>query len=343
MASLIAKWRVVVATLVALVLVVGAYLLAQNSIRPPHAVASAEQALLEAISKKDSDGDGLPDWEEALYGTDAHKIDTRSLGMTDSEAVAKGLIVPSAVTLAPPATTGGISSAAEYGLTSPAKGSLTESFARNFFSLYIGEKQARGGRALTGEESAALAKKAVEALASTIAPVQDYKTEKDIAVSGQGVAALRSFAATAEAVLVANQVDATKSELSYLEDMVVRGNTSAAAHLRSIARGYRSTAAGLAALPVPQELALPHLALINALARVGDITNDFALVEGDPLATMFALGQYTPTVLDLGNAFIAIGRVYSDAGITMAAGEPGGLFANFMKALAAEQPPAIQQ
>jgi hypothetical protein len=38
----------------------------------------------------DSDGDGLPDWKEALYGTDPHKADTDGDGTNDAEEIALG-------------------------------------------------------------------------------------------------------------------------------------------------------------------------------------------------------------------------------------------------------------
>ena len=38
----------------------------------------------------DSDGDGLPDWKEALYGTDPHKADTDGDGTNDGDEIAQG-------------------------------------------------------------------------------------------------------------------------------------------------------------------------------------------------------------------------------------------------------------
>src|SRR5207244_2422620 len=84
-ASYLPNWRTVTALGIALVLVAGAYILARGFEAPAAARASTETALLQAIATKDSDGDGLPDWEEALYGTDPHVVDTRNLGMTDGE------------------------------------------------------------------------------------------------------------------------------------------------------------------------------------------------------------------------------------------------------------------
>ena len=86
------------------VLVVGVYMFARSVESPSLAQASTEAALLQAIAAKDSDGDGLSDWEEQLYGTSPTTTDTFKLGMTDGEAVARGLVVPKAIADIPIAT-----------------------------------------------------------------------------------------------------------------------------------------------------------------------------------------------------------------------------------------------
>ena len=50
----------------------------------------ATKILAETISRQDSDNDGLPDWEEALWKTDSHNPDTDSDGTLDGEEVKLG-------------------------------------------------------------------------------------------------------------------------------------------------------------------------------------------------------------------------------------------------------------
>ena len=68
MGQILSNWRVLTATFFAVVLIIGAYMLARNTKSPPLALASAETALLQAIAARDSDGDGLPDWEDRWRG-----------------------------------------------------------------------------------------------------------------------------------------------------------------------------------------------------------------------------------------------------------------------------------
>ena len=132
MGQILQNWRVLIAAFFAAVLIIGSFMFARSVASTPIAQASTETALLQAIATRDSDGDGLPDWEEALYGTDPRITDTFKLGMTDGAAVAKGLIVPKAiadirVTMSAPVSIG------SDGLPPPpAEGTLTAAFAKNF-------------------------------------------------------------------------------------------------------------------------------------------------------------------------------------------------------------------
>lgn len=331
-------WRIPAATLFALALIVGAYILARGVAVPPTVQASEESALLKAIATKDSDADGLPDWEEALYGTDSHNADSLHLGMTDGDAVARGLIVPKAIADVAVATSSPTGAGPDDSLpTAPADGTITAAFAKNFFTQYLAAKEANGGADLSESAMQDIANQALRALSAAVIAAPDFKSSRDIAVSGSGPDALKAFAVSAEAILLKNTNNATTSEINYLKNAVQNDDTGAFVHIASIAKGYRDSAAGLAALPVPAELAASDLALVNAMMRASEIITDFTRVESDPMATMLALQQYPQTVLALGTAFINIGKTYATAGIALPAGAPGASFVNLMKDIADEQ------
>ncbi len=333
------NWRVLVSTLFSVVLVVGAFVLARGIESPPIAQASAEAALLGAIAVKDSDADGLPDWEEGLYGTDPRITDTSKLGMTDGQAVARGLIVPRAianisVATSSPSTPLIVDSSLP---PAPAEGTLTAAFAKNFFTMYLSMKELKGGADLTEADMQEVASQALSTLSEAITIAPDFKSAKDLKISGSGAEALKEFAVNAEAILLKNKSSASKSELLYLQDAVQNNDATGLPHIDSIARAYRDSAVGLAVLPVPQELASANLALINALMRVSQISGDFVQVNTDPLVTILALQQYSPAVLALGTAFKDIGEVYKTAGISLAAGTPGASFVNLITDVADKQ------
>jgi len=334
MGQILRHWRIYTAALFSVVVVVGAYELAKSVEVPQVAQASAETALLQVIASKDSDGDGLPDWEETLYGADPQNPDSFGLNMTDGEAVAKGLIVPKAIADVPAAPTTSASNNdidyKAYGLTAPTEGTLTDAFAKNFFTLYLSAKQANGGTDLSPTDTNAIASQALDALSASITSAPDFKSANDLTVSGAGQDALRAFAINAETVLRKNTSTATTSELIYLQYLVNGNDATAGTQLASIAKAYRDSAAGLAALSVPSELATAHLALVNALMRVSEVVGDFARVNTDPLTAMIALQQYVPAAQNLGEAFIDVGTVYRNAGIVLNKDMPGASFVNLI-------------
>lgn len=336
MGQILQHWRVLLATLFSAVLVVGTFLLARSIESPSLAEASTESALLKAIATKDSDGDGLPDWEEALYGADPHQTDSFKLGMTDGEAVIKGLVVPKAIADIPLAVSSSAILGAD-GLPLPAEGSLTAAFAQSFFSLYLAAKEENGGGDLSEADMQNIANQALNSLSSVIAVAPDFKTSKDLNVSGSGAEAMKAYAVNAEAVLLKNTTTAEKSELLYLQDALQKGDTTAYTQISSIAKTYRESAIGLAVLSVPRELAADHLILVNAMMRTSQVADDFAKAETDPLTAMLALQQYLPATQALGTAFVNIGQVYARTGVSLPAGSPGALFVNLIADMEREQ------
>lgn len=336
MGQILSNWRVLSATFVAVLLVLSAYFLAKNTENPPIAQASTETELLQAIATRDSDGDGLPDWQEALYGTDPHKTDTYNLGMTDGEAVAKGLIVPKAVADIPVATSSPSQVADENGLPPPpAQGTLTAAFAQNFFTLYLQAKQASGGT-LTQNQISNVANQAISSLSQSVTAAPDFKSASDIHVSGSGPDALKEYAANAEQVLMTNKAKATSTPLMYLK-YALNGDNRAIAALSSMSKAYRDGAVGLAALSVPQETAVAHLELVNAFMRMSRIVNDFTKIDTDPLASIFGLQQYLTAVQNLGQAFSDVDGAYATAGVALAPGTPGASLVNIVADIKASQ------
>lgn len=338
------NWRVLAAVLFSGALVAGTYALASDAESPALAQASAETALLQALATRDSTGDGLPDWQKALYGIplNAGTTDYFHLGMTDGEAVARGLIVPRAVADIAIATSSGTTVSVDPSLPPASPGSLTDAFAKNFFSLYLTAKQANGGGVLSQSQVDDLAANALNSLSSLVTAAPDYKSLQDLTVAGSGRDALKAFAASAEAVITKNKGEShtTGNELTYLQDLAEKNDASAIEHLVSIAKMYRDSAVGLAALPVPSELALAELTFINGMMREAGIVSDFARMNSDPLAAMLALDQYEAVNQSAADALAAMGETYATAGVTLPEGVPG---ADFLSALAQYKATAASQ
>ena len=339
MEGVLRNWRIVSALLFSTALIVGAYVLTQGISSPTHVEASTETALLEAIATRDSDNDGLPDWEESLYGTNPQVADTFKLGMTDGAAVAKGLIVPKAIANMPgTATTSGPAIVTDPGLPPPpAEGTITATFARNLFTAYLAAVQKSPDGNLSDSDTKALATDALAQLMGSVVAAPDFKSMNNLVVSGSGPQALKEYAASVEAIFLANKGNAQTSEIVYLKKAVEESDDAALTHIAAIAKMYRMSAAGLAALAVPQELAQADLDLMNAMSQLSSINEDFTRVNTDPLATILALKQYPNAVKKLSGAFVAINQIYKNSGVVLAKGEPGASIVNLIADVAAEQ------
>lgn len=328
------RWHIGAATLGAAMLIAGAYVLAQGQVAVPVAQASSATALLQSLATRDSTGDGLPDWEKSLYGIplDATTTDYFHLGMTDGEAVARGLIVPKAIAAVPATATTSVAqpSLAQYGISAtPSPDSLTNAFGSAFITLYLQAKNANGGAPLSGDQVTSVANAALAQL-STVVPAAEFKSASDLTVSGSGPAAMRAFAVAAESVLVKNRPDATMSDLQYFQAVVNGSDSSAAGSLLSLSRSYRATAVGIAALPVPRELASADLAIVNSVMRLSEIYGDFSRADSDPLSAMLALKQYPQVELSAEQAFRTLAGTYVANGVVLTDGQPGSAFVNLM-------------
>jgi hypothetical protein len=323
-------WQISAAIVFSIVIITGAYITAHGVISPQVTHASTETELLKAIASKDSDSDGLPDWQESLYGTDPHNSDTFHLGMTDGEAVSRGLIVPKAITdIAVASSTKSASDIVDPSLPpAPKDGTLTAQFAQLFFTNFLSARQANGGVDLSESQLSDVAKQTMDTFTSTIKPAPDYKTLSDLNIVGSGAEAMKSFAIGAERILLTNTNDATTTDINYFKSGLIDGNDNAYDILLSIAKSYRGSAAGIAALPVPKELAKSSLDLINTLMRLSQIDVDFTKADTDPLVAILALQQYQTVVNAVAKAFVDVGGVFQAQNIAIPSGEPGALFAN---------------
>lgn len=329
MGQTLQRHRIPVAAFIALVFIGGSIYISRH-LSTPVAQASPESALLNAIATRDSDGDGLPDWQEALYGTDPHTIDTQKLGMSDAEAVAKGLIVPKAVADIPTASDSGTASSDEPF----ADGTLTSLFAQNLMAAYVSAKEAKGGADLTEDEMFAVANEAVTQTSKTLTPAPAFKNLSDLKIGEAGPVSMRAYVASVDAIFEKNKSTGGKSDLTYLQEVVSGTDQKAVGHLSSLASTYRAVAAGIALVAVPQEAAAAHLKLVNSTMRLGQIISDFARVNTDPLAAILGLQQYPQAALLFAQSLSELGAIVASEQISIQSGQPGAAFLDLLQSAA---------
>lgn len=325
--------RITAASVLALIMVSAAYLLSgPNFLTSRSANAESTEQLLQAYASKDTDGDGLPDWEEALYGTDPNKAISNSFGIPDGQAAREGKLTPNALASQLPSADQGTSTApltdADFGGTpAPAAGSITEQFSREFFQEYV---QASNGQPmdqatqqkLVTDLLASFTQKAVAGFSSSYSAVSIH-TDSSISVS--------AYAAQVESIILSNDVSPEDSQpLALMEALIEKNDESARAKLTTLAASYGKISQQLLAVHVPPSLASQHLALVQGFDELHKATAATATFEKDPLGTMGAISAFQPASNMVVSAFKGIATVILSTG-EPASGLPGSMIVSIAR------------
>lgn len=272
------------ATVMAVLLVAGAYVLPSISVPQTKEVnAELTDELLATYVSKDSDQDDLPDWQEALYGTDSAKADTDGDGITDGEAVRRGLLTPTSLASQLPAA----DPIGEEDIPgeAPAPGSLTDQFARAFFEAYI---RASDGQPMSAEAqqeviASLLTKFQADAAKSLVSPYSLVSVR-----TGSGGAT--PYAGQVERVLESAIPDSPDSDVILLVQRVIeKSDQSAVARLAELEPQYAEAVSQLLEVPAPPAARESHLMLVRSLDQTRRAMVAVQDYEKDPILTMGAL------------------------------------------------------
>lgn len=325
--------RISAASVLALVMVSAAYLLSgPNFLTSRAANAESTEALLQAYASKDTDGDGLPDWEEALYGTDPNKAVSNPFGIPDGQAAREGKLTPNALASQLPSADQGTTTApltdADFGGTpAPAPGSITEQFSREFLQKYV---QASNGQPMDQATQqqlvtnllASFTQKAVASFNSSYSAVSIH-TDSSVSVS--------AYSAQVESIILANDVSSGDNQpLTLMEALIEKNDASARTKLATLAGSYGKISQQLLAVHVPPSLASQHLALVQGFDELHKSTAASASFEKDPLGTMGAISVLQPASNLVVSAFKGIATVILSTG-EPAAGLPGSMIVNIAR------------
>ena len=293
-------------------LIIGAYLASGpiSFLAGTYASADSTDDLLKAYAAKDSDSDGLPDWQEALYGTDPSNAHSVNATLTDAEAVAKGYVTPKTSLAVPAATTTGATSADVPGFT-PAPGSLTDQFGQEFMQEYIA---ASNGQALTADQK--------QALVTNLMGVYSQKASKLLVSPYTAVslhisanATITAYAAAVEQALRAHDVPADSSQpIPLMQAFLQNNDTSAQKKLGVLSASYAAITHDLLLVSVPPALSAQHLALVQSFDTLARATKAATNYTTDPLAVLGSLSLLQPTSQTIVDTFQSLAQAILIAG-----------------------------
>lgn len=293
------------------------------SFRPSSVDAATAEALLKSYASKDSDADGLPDWQESLYGTDPANPESVKIGVKDGDAVAQGLVKPKFQGESPDDI-----NASDVPGALPADNSLTAQFSQEFLKAYV----AAGGQNMSEAQKDALIKTLLANFTERAGKVLD-STYTRTSIKVDASVSIVAYAGAVESVLVKNDVPKGQENPIDLMDLYInKGDASAQTKLVALAKSYQGTTKGLLLVKVPPSQLDAHLTLIKSFDSLAKSTLLVANYTKDPVAVLGALTLYQPASTDIVEAFTSISKAIVVTGQPQK-GAPGFIIVDFIRNL----------
>ena len=307
--------RFIIAVLVALAIVVISFFVSQQHPVTKTPISNDTEELKEDDpATKDSDKDGLYDWEENLWGTDPNNPDTDGDGTLDGEEVAQNrnplvagpndLLYDNSGLILPGSTEEEISEA-----------------KKEFYSMFLKEQ---------GDEIREM---------TVLALMQNFDKEEfvnrkkhalnDLNLSSQNDDEfIRSYGNTLGEIFAryANKQDYPYDEVAIFGEALETKNPSGLAKLEFVSLAYKNLTEDFLAIETPMSAAQNHLALVNGYGMLSETVGAMRFFFEDPLRGGLAYETYVGQTALNQVAFFNIMLYFENKNIQFDEDEPGSLF-----------------
>ena len=229
------------------------------------------------LVNRDTDGDGIPDWEESLWGTDPTKKETTP-GIPDNVAIEKLK-----------SQTGQSQQGKPLLKQEPENLTQTDKFSREFFSTVATLSQG-------GEMDQATVDKLSSSLAEKIqnsTPRKIYTPTNIKIINDESTKATQKYSDTLSSIYPQNPAKYTVIDV--LQKFTLDENNvdvSVLVELDSIIEQIKKIINAMVKMNVPQSLSTLHLTVINALERLVENISDIKLYDTDVIVSLSAISQY---------------------------------------------------
>lgn len=229
------------------------------------------------LVSKDTDGDGVPDWQENLMGTDPTKKETTA-GIPDKVAIQK--IEDSNKD----------NSVDISGGTTGSSGKLTQTdkFSQELFTTVATLNQTGPVDQTTVDKISA----------SLVDRIKNYSVKKIYSASDLNISSDNSLTTVKNynnkmgvinnAYPIINPADVLKAAITESGDF----DSSVLSQLNPYTKQTQGIINGMLKIKVPQEFAQAHLNVINAFEKVTENLSDVQLIDTDSVVALGATSQY---------------------------------------------------
>jgi len=274
-------------------------------------------AVNNTLIEKDTDQDGLKDWEESLWGSDPTNADSDGDETSDGEEVVLGRS---------PVIAGPNDSLASEALVNAvdddeADLSKTEVLSRTLFAQYLELQQQ--GVSVNENVAEGLTSAIATQLGATSANTTTTYTQSSLSILDRSDAAtLRQYGNTL-GDLLAGAPSVQNNELLALASFSQSGNPTDLVALAPIIENYEALIASFLRVPTPVLFVNTHLQIINGFEQTKIALQGMQSLKTDPFTTIVALQNYQVGTALLSAGFSGLRETFTQSDVRFAEEEPG--------------------
>jgi len=271
----------------------------------------------EAIIDKDTDGDGLADWKEALWGTDVNNPDSDGDGISDNDEINLGRN---------PKIAGPDDAFMEDDLQKrnsflPNENETkTDTFSREFFASIVALQQS--GQ-LNEDTIAELSDSFAEELfKTTFAPkysISDIKTSKSITLES-----LKKYGN--DVGLISQKYPSSENELAIVKYVLESDKQNDSDKLTPIILTYSQIEKDLFDIIVPEDVIVYHMDALNATTKIQKALSGMQNIGNDPIGGIISVNIYQQELENILGAAKNLQRYFIRRGVFFDINEPGYTF-----------------
>lgn len=271
-----------------------------------------EQVVADTQSEKlykDSDSDGLKDWEEELWHTDPYNPDTNGDGISDFDEIRSGinpLGTGTADLLSTSTLAAKVNPSIESDLTD------TDKFSRELFAKYVSEKQ-NGGLGTTTDYTSFFLNYLSNNEKGDV-PIYKDSDFKTIPETGDS---LRAYGNNFGKIISDSAKQFPGNELQILDDAISANDSKKLDALDNPIKRYTAIRDALLSMNVPEGILPIHEKMANLLNLMISGIQNMKLVLSDPVKAMNgvslypdALGYFVDAIKNLHDYFINQGVIF---------------------------------
>ncbi len=244
-------------------------------------------------SYKDSDGDGLKDWEETLWGTDPRVSDADKAKEKPAAAKPK----------------------------SSAPLTATDSLGRNLFTQFMNLKQV----GLTNDAQS-LERAAATLVESSLDANSGPKPYSASDIKSSSAVQMRDYLNAVGGIIQNRTPKITKSEITIFREALVNKDKNLIKQLDPAATAYKLMASDLLSLTVPPTMTGLHARLVSNITTLGYVIDTFRQAFTDPTASIKGLALFQPTFDETITLFQEYGAIVTKERLVYRTDEGGYFF-----------------